>query len=174
MYHQRRELGPDEAKWPHRIMGGHRVVRVEADTKEHLRLFVEPDENSTNGISNGNSIGMEELDVDLIISATGYQRNAHVAMLKGLWPLLPKTASGHIAQDPGAGIGNWVVEDTTSPEGPATKLLSVARDYQVGFAPGRVAPGSGIWLQGCCEGTHGVSNRVPADASSMCFAADMY
>ncbi|KAK7997735.1 fungal specific transcription factor [Apiospora arundinis] len=35
--------------------------------------------------------------------------------------------------------------------------VRVRRDYGVEFAPGKVAKGSGIWLQGCNEKTHGPS-----------------
>jgi L-ornithine N5-monooxygenase len=69
----------------------------------------------------------ETLDVDLIIAATGYQRTHHVKMMQGLTDLLPDGK------------------------------VEVGRDYGIKFEPGKVAPGSGVWLQGCNEGTHGVS-----------------
>lgn len=167
MYHQRRELGTDETKWPHRIIGGHRVVRVESKEADVLRLFVEPDENIANDsgkhteLQDGDSTKTEAFDVDLIVAATGYQRNTHVNMLKGVWPLLPEKSAGKAADDTDIGIGTWQVEDTTTTHGSTAKVLAVARDYHVGFAPGRVTNGSGIWLQGCCEGSHGVRHPVP-------------
>ncbi|CAK7242781.1 MAG: hypothetical protein STHCBS139747_004282 [Sporothrix thermara] len=155
MYHQRRVLGTDEKKWPHRILPGSRVARVDSISKDSLRLFVEPDQSY--GASGEDSSKMEALDVDLIVAATGYQRNAHLTMLKGLWPLLPEKAA---VSDAEAGIGTWEVDDTTVANGSAAKILSVARDYHVQFAPNRIAPGSGVWLQGCCEGTHGLSDTL--------------
>ena len=143
MYHQRRVLGTDESQWPHRILGGHHVVSVAPDDEDHLRVVVEPELKDESK--------RLELDVDLVICATGYQRNAHLAMLEGLWPLLPETVVGKAADDAQVGIGSWTVDEA------APKVLSVSRDYHVGFAPGQVANGSGVWLQGCCEGTHGVS-----------------
>lgn len=144
MYHQRRLLGTDEKKWPHRLHGSSQVARVESDNKESLRLFVEPFQNGST------SSEAEILDVDLIVAATGYQRSSHVTMLKGLWPLLPAKELQKAGDD--HTLGTWEVNDAATP-----KVLSVDRDYHVKFDAGRIAPGSGVYLQGCCEGTHGVS-----------------
>ncbi|CAK7568636.1 MAG: hypothetical protein SEPTF4163_006633 [Sporothrix epigloea] len=152
MYHQRRTLGTDEKRWPQRILASSRVVRVDSGEKDSLRLFVEPDQ--AYGNAGEASSKMEILDVDLVVAATGYQRNAHLTMLKGLWPLLPEKAT---KADANVGIGTWEVKDTTAANDSPAKILSVARDYHINFAPDRIAPGSGVWLQGCCEGTHGVS-----------------
>ncbi|OAA59686.1 hypothetical protein SPI_05884 [Niveomyces insectorum RCEF 264] len=230
MYHQRRVLGADERAWPHRILGGRRIVSVEPDPVaggDGLRLVVAPDEEEEDGGAPATpsqsppAAAVEELDVDLIIAATGYRRDTHVALLQGLWPLLPQKASSSSSaaaaaaaadaasthsgdvdnshEDDGDGLGTWEVVQSaeaavvsspcasqqqqpastasplsTHPGGddsilrPApstaaattTKILAVARDYHVEFAPGRVAPGSGIWLQGCCEGTHGLSDTL--------------
>lgn len=149
MYHQRRELGTDEKQWPHRILGASQVVRVESGEKDSLRLFVEP-------YQNGTSAEVEALEVDLIVAATGYKRDSHVTMLKGLWPLLPEKEPTKATNNTDDSIGTWEVNDTTASNIGTTKVLGVARDYHVEFAPGRIAPGSGVWLQGCCEGTHGV------------------
>ncbi|CAK7210005.1 PAK-related GC kinase Sid1 [Sporothrix curviconia] len=155
MYHQRRTLGTDEKKWPHRILASSRIARVESGDKNVLRLIVEPDQGY--GASGEVSSKAEALDVDLIVGATGYQRNAHLTMLEGLWPLLPEKTAATSAE---AGSGIWEVNDATAANGSAAKVLSVARDYHVNFAPGRVAQGSGVWLQGCCEGTHGLSDTL--------------
>ncbi|KAK2037010.1 FAD/NAD(P)-binding domain-containing protein, partial [Colletotrichum somersetense] len=76
------------------------------------------------------------LEVDVIIAATGYRRTAHHDMLADLEPLLE-------------------VED----EGSGLKPV-VNRNYQVKFLPGKVEPRSGVWLQGCCEETHGISDTL--------------
>ncbi|EFX05810.1 L-ornithine n5-oxygenase [Grosmannia clavigera kw1407] len=179
MYHQRRTLGTDETKWPHRLLSSRRIAGVEPDEKGSLRLLVEPDdegEEATNGTSgnanghstkktnghtnghNGHTNGTnghpktEELDVDLIIAATGYQRNAHLAMLRDLWPLLPeKTAAQQTAE-------KWEVKEDESDS--PTRILRVSRDYKVQFSAGSIADGSGVWLQGCNEGTHGLSDTL--------------
>ncbi len=57
----------------------------------------------------------------------------------------------------GKGISGWNVE---TEEG--ERKMAVGRDYKVKFAPGAVADDAGVWLQGCCEGTHGVSEQSTA------------
>ncbi|KAH6672795.1 L-ornithine 5-monooxygenase [Verticillium dahliae] len=97
----------------------------------------------------------EILDVDLIIAATGYQRNAHVDMLRDSWNLLPETqpvSSGRVSRSTdGRSEGNV---DSGS------RKLEVGRDYKVRYAPGAIAPDAGVWLQGCCEATHGLSDSL--------------
>ena len=64
---------------------------------------------------------------DLVIVATGYLRNAHVKMLQP---------------------ARYLFADSPS---------SVERDYRIKFKDQAVAEDSGIWLQGCCEESHSVS-----------------
>lgn len=160
MYDQKREIGHDETQWPHRILSGRQIVSVdEAKDKLHLKLRqVFPSEVSlqADGIEESDeqllgSADEETLDVDLIVAATGYRRTAHVDMLKDAWNLLPEDHS--TSTEPRAVIDQWSVQ-TESGE---RRVMEVGRDYKVKFSNGAVAPGSGIWLQGCCEGTHGVS-----------------
>lgn len=160
MYDQKRELGADESKWPHRIMGGRHIVS--ADEKgDQLRLKVrqvlpgevrlEADglvENEDQPLECGEE---EVLDVDLIVAATGYRRTAHVDMLKDTWKLLPEVQDGVVGTN--AAADQWSVQT----ESGKRRVMEVGRDYRVKFSKGAVAPGSGVWLQGCCEGTHGVS-----------------
>ncbi|KAK8068686.1 hypothetical protein PG994_005302 [Apiospora phragmitis] len=76
------------------------------------------------------------LDVDLVIAATGYQRTSHLNMMEKVAPLLPGQQG--------------------KPQGKLTdRDVKVGRDYGVEFVPGKVAKGSGIWLQGCNEKTQG-------------------
>lgn len=163
MYDQRREIGSDETKWPHRILGGRRVVGVE-ETSDGLRLRVRQAPKGDVALEADGLVDVETkesakavesargddevLDVDLIIAATGYRRNAHVEMLKDAWHLLPQNK-----EDNQERADQWAVRDVTK----TCRVMEVSRDYRVQFQPGVVAPGSGVWLQGCCEGTHGVS-----------------
>lgn len=71
----------------------------------------------------------EEMDADYVFTATGYVRNAHEGMLGEVRELLPEQSG----------------------------KFEVARDYRIRFGEGKVAEEAGIWLQGCNEGTHGVS-----------------
>ena len=81
----------------------------------------------------------EELEVDYVFVATGYQRNAHEDMLGEVRDLVQ------------------------SREG----KFEVERNYSVKFDGERVEKGrAGIWLQGCNEGTHGVSFAPPPPSFS--------
>jgi L-ornithine N5-oxygenase len=77
-------------------------------------------------------------------------------MLKEAWHLLPTAEdaeTGALRKD------RWLVE-TRKADKASTRVMEVGRDYGVRFSSGTVAPGSGVWLQGCCEATHGVSGRL--------------
>lgn len=175
MYDQRREIGPDERAWPHRILGGRQVTSVEArsggdegsDDVIELKVQTLPDVRRaatssypSSGASSDSGGAIDEHDAfeeiiqaDLVIAATGYQRTAHVDMLRDAWDLLPKAAPAPTGANAlRRGIAGWDVETEQG-----ERKLAVGRNYQVQFRPGSVADGSGVWLQGCCEGTHGVS-----------------
>lgn len=156
MYHQRRTLGADEKKWPHRIMPSRKIVSVnESGDQLRMKVALLGDEQTTDGPL----YEEEDLDVDLIICATGYQRTAHIDMLKDSWPLLPEAETLPSGVKPTK--ERWLVEaaNVEQPLKSSTRVLEVGRDYGVRFTPGAVAPGSGVWLQGCNEATHGVSLR---------------
>jgi L-ornithine N5-oxygenase len=67
---------------------------------------------------------------DLVVLATGYQSNTTCDLLSPLQPLL---------------------------DAPAPGQYSVDRKYRLQFLPGKVSQDAGVWLQGWCENTHGVS-----------------
>ncbi|KID88460.1 L-ornithine 5-monooxygenase (L-ornithine N(5)-oxygenase) [Metarhizium guizhouense ARSEF 977] len=151
MYDQRRELGADEKAWPHRIMGGKQIISIEPHG-ETLELKVQ---SVQDGALDGfiDDADVEVIEADLVIAATGYQRNAHVGMLKDAWNMLPKAAPGGLQFS--KGITGWNVETEQG-----ERKIAVGRDYKVKFAPGTVADEAGVWLQGCCEGTHGLSDTL--------------
>ncbi|KAI1644582.1 L-lysine 6-monooxygenase (NADPH-requiring)-domain-containing protein [Daldinia loculata] len=152
MYDQRRELGTDERKWPHRILGTTDVVGF--DTKsDQLRLVVRPLTSTKTTIHDGTRED-EVLDVDLVIAATGYQRQSHLTMIEDVAHMLPQASESNGAlssSTAGRKFSEAKIND---------RPVRVSRDYSVQFSPGKVAPGSGIWLQGCCEGTHGLSDTL--------------
>lgn len=153
MYDQRRELGPDERRWPHRIRSATDVVSFEAPPNQPgARLRIRP--------MGADSTGEDEiLEVDLVIAATGYRRSAHLTMMGGVEGLLPD-ADQHVAGAVATAVnGSGATETKLTESKIGNRPVRVGRDYSVQFAPGKVAAGSGIWLQGCCEGTHGVSSR---------------
>lgn len=152
MYHQKRTLGPCQKTWPHRILAGRELVSVrDKGDQLCLKVALVP----LPGMPDGPPLEEEDLDVDLVICATGYRRTAHLDMLKDAWGLLPEVdvAGGNPRND------GWLVE--TAGAKAATRVLEVGRDYGVRFSTGAVAQGSGVWLQGCCEATHGVSGPSP-------------
>lgn len=168
MYEQRRELGQDDKVWPHRIMGGKQITSIEP-RGETLELKVQSVQDSAlDGFLD--TADEEVIEADLIIAATGYQRNAHVSMLKGAWNLLPKATPGGLEFS--KGISGWNVETELG-----ERKIAVGRDYKVKFAPGSVANDAGVWLQGCCEGTHGVSislQFIPLQEMLTISAAERY
>lgn len=124
-----------EQDWPHRILKfrsitGTRDVKV--DGKDAIELQIQ----NNSGQFRANEVSRQEtVTADLVVVATGYQRNAHEDMLCSLQDLMPA----------GAAHG---------------KKWTVGRDYGVEFAPGTVSPDAGIWLQGCNEKTHGLSDTL--------------
>ncbi|KAL2890678.1 l-ornithine n5-oxygenase [Ceratocystis lukuohia] len=153
MYEQKRELGPDESRWPHRIYGGRNITSLEQSPKGlklKMEPFLVPSENSPVVDEASGSIHAETLDLDLIIAATGYQRRSHVDILKDMWNLLPEKS----------GLSNTPYDGWSVDQAGSRRCLAVDREYRVKFLPGTVEGGSGIYLQGCCEGTHGISDTL--------------
>ena len=70
---------------------------------------------------------MIEPGFDLVLLGTGYTRNSHVAILEPIQHLLKESFN------------------------------TVERDYRLKFKHGAIHQDCGIWLQGCCEASHGVS-----------------
>ncbi|KAF2717076.1 putative L-ornithine 5-monooxygenase [Polychaeton citri CBS 116435] len=123
----------DEADWHHRILN-HRTVTgssnvTTADDRSAIRLHIH---NDTGAYRRDTESADEELDAELIVVASGYVRNAHEDMMKGLRDLMP---SEH-------------------------KRWEVNRDYSIKFEPSTVEAGAGVWLQGCNENTHGLSDTL--------------
>lgn len=124
-----------EAEWPHKILNHRTVTRIEDSPAlpDGVRLHIRNEA----GAYYVNEACSEDdiLDVDAVLVATGYRRDAHEEILKEARWLLPE------------GSQKW----------------KVSRDYRVQFEKGLVSPDTGVWLQGCCEDTHGVS--LPSQAS---------
>lgn len=121
---------PNEHEWQHRILSSRNVARVEQGLPQgRLRLHIESTKSSG---SMKASSGQSTLDVDAVMVATGYARNAHETMLQGVQHLRPEK------QD------SWKVN----------------REYRVELDQTKVDDNAGIWLQGCNEGTHGLSDSL--------------
>lgn len=128
---------PNQQDWKRAIVPNRQVVATRPaeagnDEKLVLRLQKLRDDGSDAAGS------QEEMVVDAVFFATGYVRNAHERMLAGTRDLLR------------AGDAR----------GGATAAFPVRRDYGVDFDEAKVARGAGVWLQGCNEKTHGLSDTL--------------
>ncbi|KAI9724256.1 MAG: hypothetical protein M1828_003680 [Chrysothrix sp. TS-e1954] len=154
LYHQRIEYGKrcrlignkcetdqvgneDDEEWmQHRILPYRNITRVEdcdpsgIDRDHRVRLHVE---NTSSLHGHYSSLPSETFDADAVIVACGYSRDAYEGMLAPCGHLRPRESP------------KW----------------SVQRDYRVRFREGTVdEAGVGIWLQGSCEETHGLSDTL--------------
>lgn len=127
-----------EEDWPHRILNYREVQGmrdVEVDGKPAVELQVQNNTSLYSAHNHKQQSSTETLTVDLVVVASGYVRNAYEDMLKGVRELMPGgDATGK----------NW----------------TVARNYAVDFERGAVASDAGVWLQGCNEKTHGLSDTL--------------
>ncbi|PYI15532.1 FAD/NAD(P)-binding domain-containing protein [Aspergillus japonicus CBS 114.51] len=129
MYTQRIQ-NPDETQWQHRILPGRKVTRVEHHgPQSRMRIHVRATKDGADSLVGD---GKETLEVDALMVATGYNRNAHEQLLKNVQHLRP------------AGQEVW----------------TPARDYRVDMDTSKVSADAGIWLQGCNEKTHGLSDSL--------------
>lgn len=139
IYHQlyiQKIKTPDESQWQHRILPSRHVTRVQrpdpSNENQQIRLHTKPiGEGQYNSL--GDVPGREEtLDFDVLIVATGYTHGAHDHLLKNLQNLRP------------TGQTTWML----------------TRDYRVELDRSKVSAQAGIWLQGCNESTHGLSDSL--------------
>ncbi|RFU29851.1 hypothetical protein B7463_g6469, partial [Scytalidium lignicola] len=77
----------------------------------------------------------EDLTANYVFSGTGYARNAHENILKGTQELLSSNLNSE-------------------------RQFPVARDYRVLYDEQKVDNNAGVWLQGCNEATHGLSDSL--------------
>ncbi|KAI7214193.1 hypothetical protein KC365_g14012, partial [Hortaea werneckii] len=135
LYSYRVQYGNDETQWPQRILTHRSITGVsdsEVDGHPSVKLHLQ---NNSGDYCARKQSGVETLDVDLIVVASGYQRDSHEDMLQDLRHLMP---------------------EGDAPE----KRWTVRRDYGVEFAEGAVSPDAGLWLQGCNEQTHGLADSL--------------
>ena len=173
MYDQRRVLGSDEKKWPHRIMGGRHLLGAESadDSGSSLKLRLGQVMNENDYLDSSSAGSQfadaeEVLEVDLVIAATGYKRTAHIDMLADV---LHGRSRASYEEMYAVKSCNWPaspISESSDLTGHGT--LEVGRNYRVKFPTTEVAADAGIWLQGCCERTHGVSiNATEASAGPL-------
>ena len=120
LYHQRLHHANEES-WLHRIVGHSQLQNVREGRDGQVALeFQNPRDGDASHVCN----------VDFLIVGSGYARNAHQEMLKGVSYLFEGSAP------------------------------DVKRDYKIRMREGAVSPDCGIWLQGCCESSHGLSDTL--------------
>ncbi|ORX99678.1 L-ornithine 5-monooxygenase (L-ornithine N(5)-oxygenase) [Clohesyomyces aquaticus] len=140
LYTQRIRFGNTpaaEEQWPHRILPHRQVEKVENSPviKDGIRLYVR-DRSPLYLSDSPNAQEKEEiLDVDVVFVATGYHRDLHETLLQDARSLMPG------GDQEGA---KWTVQ----------------RDYKVQFAEKKLGNDAGVWLQGCCESSHGLSDTL--------------
>ena len=118
-----------EEEWPQQILTHRTVTGVEPCKGHGLRLHIR---NESGTYSAAKQSGNETLDVDLVVVASGYRRDAHEDMLRNIEHLRSTKSD------------RW----------------TVTRDYGVEFADGKVQSDAGVWLQGCNEASHGLSDSL--------------
>lgn len=134
MYSYRIQYASEE-QWPHRLLNyrsvtGMRDINIDGQPRVELQI-----QNNSGRYCINQESQQEIIAADLVVVATGYIRNSHEEMLAGIRDLMP---SGNVHGK------NWTVN----------------RDYAVEFAPNTVQSDAGIWLQGCNEKTHGLSDTL--------------
>jgi L-ornithine N5-monooxygenase len=131
--YKQRIRNEDETAWQHRILPFRSVTHVEdLSGTDRIRLHVR---NDSHIYGERKGLRKESLDVDVVVAATGYIRDAHENMLRPAEFLRP---------------------DQDERE----KKWTVSRDYRVMFKAGAVSDDAGVWLQGCNESTHGLSDTL--------------
>ncbi|KAL1989794.1 hypothetical protein VTN49DRAFT_6991 [Thermomyces lanuginosus] len=117
---------PDPSNWPLRLFSNHEVCGIEDAGNLKVKLKTK---NRLTGVTS-----TTRDTYDLVVLATGYQRDPVSGILSNLKPLLSRSDSG--------------------------EEFHVQRDYRLTFRPGVVRDDAGIWLQGSCESTHGISDSL--------------
>jgi len=129
MYLQRVK-NPDETQWQHRILPERKITRIEHHgPQSRMRIHLKSSKPESEGAVDDVK---ETLEVDALMVATGYYRNAHERLLSKVQHLRP------------TGQDQW----------------NPRRDYRVEMDPSKVSAQAGIWLQGCNERTHGLSDSL--------------
>lgn len=134
IYHdlyEQRVKQPDERQWQHRILTSREVFKVSRGDGKNcgkLTLAIK----NIHPLRSSSCSDQETVEVDAVLLATGYVRNAHEELLRSLEHLRP-----HAHKD-------W----------------RVRRDYKVEMDKEKISADAGIWLQGCNESTHGLSDTL--------------
>ncbi|KAI9791292.1 MAG: hypothetical protein M1816_004073 [Peltula sp. TS41687] len=131
--YQQRLSHPDERNWDHRILPYRMVAGAEdVPGAKRMRLILQ---DCSGRYLDHEQKEYETIMVDAVVLATGYVRNAHEGMLH---------SARHLMSGGDAPNKDW----------------KVGRDYRVQMDPRKVSSSAGVWLQGCNENTHGLSDTL--------------
>lgn len=130
LYHYRIK-SENEADWPQQVLTNRNVIGTENLPDESEHAIRLSIEDHTGTTHSHKDLRKDYLDVDLVVVASGYKMDAHEEILKS--------------------IKHMTVDESH---------YEISRDYAVRFKEGTVEPGVGIWLQGCNESSHGISDSL--------------
>lgn len=130
--YQQKLMKPNPRDWALLLIPNSEVCGVEEAAKEETSSDItgRPLRLQLKNMQTG-QIARTSDSYDLVVFATGYRRNPFEGILKDLKPLIMSSP------------GEWV-----------------QRNYRLRFQPGRVRRDAGVWLQGFCEDTHGISDTL--------------
>lgn len=133
---------PNPSNWRFRILN-QRFIRSSLKVKSAAQAKGTPSRERVEleivGAEEGARGGeVERLAFDAVFVATGYVRNAHEEMLGETKSLL----------------------DTSNPSPIPNQIFPVSRNYRVVYDSEKVDSKAGVWLQGCNEKTHGLSDTL--------------
>jgi L-ornithine N5-monooxygenase len=121
----------DANQWQHHILPSREVIKTSlCNAKTRGKLTLTIQNISP--LRSPTDPEQENIEFDAVILATGYVRNAHEKLLKSLEHLRPH----------------------------ASNCWRIRRDYKVEMDESKVVADAGIWLQGCNESTHGLSDTL--------------
>ncbi|KAK2796167.1 PAK- GC kinase Sid1 [Onygenales sp. PD_12] len=123
-------LDPNPRNWPLRLVTSREVVGLNQLPSPAANPQVEL---QLKNVQTGDLENAGE-KFDLVVLATGYKRNPFTSMLKPMEGIVESPANG--------------------------EQYLVGRDYRLQFSQGKVKRDAGIWLQGCCENSHGLSDSL--------------
>ena len=145
LYHtlyQQRILEPDPQKWKARLFPSTEVVEV-VDIPSNKRINVTLKHTAGSSSNSTNSRKTTTLPLDLLIHATGYTRDTHNTLLSRC-QILNANSSPSNGNSNNNGGEPW----------------SINRNYSVKLNHELAAETLGIYLQGCNESTHGLSDTL--------------
>lgn len=128
--------------WRKMILPRREIIRVGPTPSSDNRLEVHINSTKRQKNSGDDNLQEEILHLDALVVATGYTRNTHERLCAPIEHLRPPTTKKD--KGPESSSNSWKVN----------------RDYSLLLDPDKVSADAGIWLQGCNETTHGISDSL--------------